>query len=276
MLTDGQQHLPARKQYGRQAYTIQPFYFGYDVRLHSAAAIALFIAIAFERSFHFKLPPRTGRNPDALRDGQTAARPQPHKFSPDTGYGNAASAWLCIMVNAPTAAATLLGWPSSSRPRLFSALSRERLFALLDEQRAHPLIWVDGPPGASKTTLVASYLESRRLRALWYHVDGGDADPDVLLLPGPRRKPELPAKHKPLPLLTPEYLNDLTGFSRRFFRGSTRACPRPAVLVLDNYDEVLGEMAFHALLVDSAQEIPDGINVMIVSRSEPPACIPGS
>jgi ATP/maltotriose-dependent transcriptional regulator MalT len=82
---------------------------------------------------------------------------------------------------------------------------------------------------------------------------------------------KLPAKHKPLPLLTPEYLTDLTGFSRRFFRELYARLPYPSVLVLDNYDEVLGEVEFHALLVDSAQEIPEGINVIVMSRSEPPS-----
>ena len=43
------------------------------------------------------------------------------------------------------------------------------------------------------------------------------------------------------------------------------------MLVLDNYDEVFGKMAFHTLLVESAQEIPDGIDVVIVSRSGPPS-----
>lgn len=50
-----------------------------------------------------------------------------------------------------------------SRPRLHSPVARERLFALLDTERAHPLVWVAGPPGAGKTTLVASYCVARRL-----------------------------------------------------------------------------------------------------------------
>ena len=63
-----------------------------------------------------------------------------------------------------------------SRPRLYDALPRNRLFRLLDEARPS-VIWVAAPPGAGKTTLVASYLESRKLPGIWYQVDSGDADP---------------------------------------------------------------------------------------------------
>ena len=64
-----------------------------------------------------------------------------------------------------------------STPRLFGIVARERLFACLDENRGRPLIWLDGPPGAGKTTLVASYLEARNIPTLWYQVEPSDADP---------------------------------------------------------------------------------------------------
>jgi ATP/maltotriose-dependent transcriptional regulator MalT len=64
-----------------------------------------------------------------------------------------------------------------SRPRLFEALPRERLFVLLDAQQQRPVTLVAALPGAGKTTLVASYLESRKLAGIWYQVDAGDSDP---------------------------------------------------------------------------------------------------
>ena len=50
-----------------------------------------------------------------------------------------------------------------TRPRLYAAAPRERLFALLDAHCARPAVWLDGPPGTGKTTLVTSTWR----RAAW-------------------------------------------------------------------------------------------------------------
>jgi LuxR family maltose regulon positive regulatory protein len=108
-----------------------------------------------------------------------------------------------------------------SRPRLHEAVSRERLFALLDDQQRLPVTLIAAPPGAGKTTLVASYLESRKLSGIWYQVDPGDSDPSTLFYFLGLAERAVVGKHTnlhPLPLFTPEYLPDLPAFSRRFFR----------------------------------------------------------
>ena len=64
-----------------------------------------------------------------------------------------------------------------TRPRLHNAVARERLFKLLDDAREQrPAICVVGPPGAGKTTLVASWLDVRGVKGIWYQVDSGDTD----------------------------------------------------------------------------------------------------
>ena len=106
-----------------------------------------------------------------------------------------------------------------SRPKLYSAIPRVRLFQRLDEMREHPAIWVCGPPGAGKTTLLASYLSEREIPGIWYQVDSGDGDPATFFY-YLRMAAEQASrgKHRPLPLLTPEFQRDLDSFSRRYFR----------------------------------------------------------
>jgi LuxR family transcriptional regulator, maltose regulon positive regulatory protein len=153
-------------------------------------------------------------------------------------------------------------------------VARERLFALLDEAREHkPAICVVGPPGAGKTTLVASWLDARSLKGIWYQVDPGDADlATFFYYLGEAARPFTRKGRRPLPRLTPEYLHDIEGFSRRFFRGLFTRLPDGAAFVMDNYQEVSGEHQFHLLIAQAIDEVPAGKNLIVVSRRDPPDC----
>ncbi|HVO88980.1 MAG TPA: BTAD domain-containing putative transcriptional regulator [Casimicrobiaceae bacterium] len=168
----------------------------------------------------------------------------------------------------PEAAPTLA---KLSRPKLHRAAPRERLFARLDECRKRPVVWISGPPGAGKTTTVATYVQSRRLHAAWYQADAGDGDPGTFFyylaqLAGKSRKRE----RAPLPLFTAEYVGDVAGFARRFFREFFARLPANGSLVLDNYQDVTPESPFHAAFAEALGEIPDGITVFVLSRTQPP------
>ena len=78
-------------------------------------------------------------------------------------------------------------------------------------------------------------------------------------------------KHTPLPLLTPEFQQDLDGFSRRFFRELFARLPERALLVLDNVQEVPAASSFQIVLEALLEEIPEGINVLCISRTDPPS-----
>ena len=159
-----------------------------------------------------------------------------------------------------------------SRPRIYRVSPRERLFRLLDERREHPVVWLSGAPGSGKTVLVASYLEARKLTGVWYHVDPGDADPATFFhylgLAGAR----LGGKKAPaLPRYADEYRRDLNGFARRWFRAFFARMPAGGVLVLDNLHEAGGSAEARAAFATGLEEIPAGVNVVVVSRPEPPA-----
>ena len=160
-----------------------------------------------------------------------------------------------------------------SPPKLSGILPRKRLFNLLDEGREKPIVWVSGQPGAGKTALIASYLESKKLANAWFHVDAGDADPASFFL-FLRRIAARYSRSKKLdsllPLLTPEYLPDLAGFSRRWFRQFFDFLPAKFILVFDNYQEVGPDAPIHMLLRDAVEELPNDVNVVVISRVEPP------
>lgn len=158
-----------------------------------------------------------------------------------------------------------------SRPRLYRVMPRERLFRLMDERREHPVMWVAGAPGAGKSSLVASYLEARKLGGVWYHIDAGDADPATFFYYLGLAAPSIAGrKLPPLPLFTDEYRRSLEPFARRWFREFFARMPIGAILVFDNLQDAGGTSEARAALAAGLEETPLGLNVVVVSRAEPP------
>jgi len=160
-----------------------------------------------------------------------------------------------------------------SRPRLFDAVPRERLFERIDTNRQRPVVWIAGQPGSGKTTLVASYLASRKLGGLWYQADSADADPASFFYfarEASRQRPVRGTANPEPPLLGSEHLQDLPLFSRLFFRALFQRLHAPAVIVIDNYQEIPESSPLHGALAAAMEEVPEGISVLFLSWSAPP------
>lgn len=158
-----------------------------------------------------------------------------------------------------------------TRPIITEVFPRKRLFGLLDRMRKRPVIWVSGPPGSGKTTLIASYLEARKLSCLWYQIDEGDQDPPTFFYYlGLAAKRVSPRMRKPLPLLTSEYLQGIPIFTQRYFENLSNCLKIPSVLAFDNYQEVALDSPFHEIILNGLSRVPEKINVILISRAEPP------
>ncbi len=159
-----------------------------------------------------------------------------------------------------------------TRPVPSGCLPRTRLFRLVDRScRKGSLVWVCGPPGCGKTTLVSSYLEARNIPALWYRVDAGDDDlASFFYYLGVAAKRAAPRMRKPLPLLTPEYLTGIQEFNRLFFENLFARLSPARALVFDDYQEIPAKSSLHDVIVTGLSRVPEGTTVFLVSRGDPP------
>lgn len=157
-----------------------------------------------------------------------------------------------------------------TRPKHHDALPRPRLYARLDEARARPVIWVCAPPGAGKSTLVATWIEARKLPHLWYQVDVADSDPATFMHYLRRAADALVGRRAHLPPFASEPQQDLARFARSFCRELYAALPRGTVIVLDNFHEARAPAGQRSALAQGLEELPEGINVVVLSRADPP------
>ncbi|MBI5755452.1 MAG: AAA family ATPase, partial [Nitrospirae bacterium] len=157
-----------------------------------------------------------------------------------------------------------------TRPKFTAVLQRKRQFSLIDRFRKYPVIWVNGPPGSGKTILISSYLETRKIRHIWYQVDPRDSDVATLFYYLGLAARKVSTKKTPLPLLTPEYIPGLSTFAHHYFEELFSRLKPPSCIVFDNYHEVPLNILFNEVICNGLAVLPHGINITIISRGAPP------
>ncbi len=156
-------------------------------------------------------------------------------------------------------------------PQVSNVYYRKHLFAWLNQARKQPAVWISAGAGSGKTTLVASYLKESGHPTIWYQVDSGDEDiASFFFNLGLAGKKAGPKKRKSLPLFTPEYAQNLSTFTRNFFRAFYGRLPQNSVIVLDNYESVSENSDLHEILRIGLEEILQDLNVFVISRQDPP------
>jgi ATP/maltotriose-dependent transcriptional regulator MalT len=157
------------------------------------------------------------------------------------------------------------------RPAASGLIPRARLFGLLDERLRGRIVWISGPGGAGKTSLVSTYVAARGLDCLWYQVDASDAD-----LASVTQYFSLAVRHlpgEPLPAYAAAHFAALDAFMRRFFEAFAARLATPIVMVFDNYQDVAVDARFHELVVALLDHLPGHARIAVLSRAEPPPAL---
>src|SRR5205814_5604912 len=143
-------------------------------------------------------------------------------------------------------------------PRTAGLVARPRLFALLQSAASGRVTWISGPPGAGKTSLVATYAAARNESLTWLTLDADDRDPATLFyylaLAVPQRRARIA-----LPLLRAENAEDLAGYARRFFR-LWFAALKTSIVVIDDYHAAAGP-AVDAALTQALMQISPELQI---------------
>ena len=159
-----------------------------------------------------------------------------------------------------------------TRPGLQKTYPRLRLFNILSKLHSQCALWISGPAGSGKTTLVNSFLDTEGIDCIWYGVDQTDSDiASFFYYMGKAWEETFPEASASLPLLTQEFLSEISIFTKRFFHLFLEPVSSPFAIVLDNYQATGENARLHEVLRDAMDITAGKITLIVCSRTKPPA-----
>jgi len=155
-------------------------------------------------------------------------------------------------------------------PRLVrKTVPRERLRAMLDDGFSRGLTLVSASAGFGKTTMIADWIEQRRMRTAWLSLDAADADPFRLLAYLCAALRSLGVAGIPDPEVL---LDSRSGASASWVLDELLdACDdedEPFALVLDDW-HVVDSREADQLLAELVARRPEPLRIMLSTRADP-------
>jgi len=165
------------------------------------------------------------------------------------------------------------------RPQIPYIVQRKRLNHLVQKSLKDFNLWIEGPAGSGKSTLINSYLDTVDVSCVWYRIDERDVDiGNFFFYLGKAAEAAAPGAEPVLPVLTPEYLLDLPAFTRNFFSlffqriqsAHIEHSSSDYVIIFDDYHLVPQESPLHNLMLIALSELPSDVRLIFISRTSMP------
>ena len=161
--------------------------------------------------------------------------------------------------------------PKISPPTVAYDYYCTELLDLLDELRSRQLVIISGPPGIGKSTLVATYIETRNLPSIWYQVDKDDNDLATFFYYLDMAMHEAkPNKNFALPHFSRSASQEIAEFAKVYFQELYQHLKAPFLIVLDDYQKLAEDAALQVVIQVACAGLPKGGRIVIITEKKYP------